>query len=191
MHTLSFRMTTHPPAGTTEPKRETQIRPVFRFAPSPNGRLHLGHAYAALVNLELARKAGGVMLLRIEDIDTARCTEANCAAMLRDLEWIGFEWDREPLRQSERFAAYRDALENLLGEGLAYPALLSRRQIAEAVERVTKQVDHWSGGTRIGHCLGVLKADFSRFLHAKSTLIMISDGCDLGELDLLEETSEN
>ena len=64
---------------------------------------------------------------------------------------------------------------------------ISRKEFIEAVEHVTKQVDHWSGGTRIGHCLGVLKTDFSRLLHTKSTFIMISDGCDLGELDLLEE----
>ena len=78
-------------------------RPVFRFAPSPNGLLHLGHAYSALVNLALAREAGGVMLLRIEDIDLARCTPENEAMMLEDLAWIGFEWDAPPRRQSDCF----------------------------------------------------------------------------------------
>lgn len=102
---------------------------TFRFAPSPNGLLHLGHAYSALLNLDLARAAGARMLLRIEDIDTVRCTPANEKMMLEDLEWIGFEWDEPPLRQSGRFDFYRDALDALAEEGLVYPARLSRGEI--------------------------------------------------------------
>lgn len=118
-------------------------QPVFRFAPSPNGALHLGHAYSALVNLRLARKAGGRLLLRIEDIDRERCTPALEGRMLRDLEWIGFEWDEPPLRQSDRFDAYRAVLDDLLEAGLVYPATLSRSQIRAAVARMIEQGAVW------------------------------------------------
>lgn len=104
-------------------------RPVFRFAPSPNGRLHLGHALSALLNLKMAREAGGVMLLRIEDIDRVRCTPKLEALMLADLEWIGFEWDAPPRRQSEHFDEYRAALDGLEERALVYPAFMSRGQI--------------------------------------------------------------
>ena len=108
-------------------------QPIFRFAPSPNGRLHLGHAYSALLNLRMARATGGRMLLRIEDTDTVRCTPAHERAMLEDLEWIGFEWDEPPLRQSEHFDRYRDFAETLQIENLAYPAFMSRSEIRERV----------------------------------------------------------
>jgi len=108
-------------------------KPIFRFAPSPNGELHLGHAYSALLNLKIARDAGGKMLLRIEDIDTVRCTPELETQMLKDLEWIGFEWDEEPLRQSERFDAYRGVLDQLLEKELIYPATLSRSDIRTMV----------------------------------------------------------
>ncbi|HSO47859.1 MAG TPA: tRNA glutamyl-Q(34) synthetase GluQRS [Rhizobiaceae bacterium] len=104
-------------------------RPIFRFAPSPNGRLHLGHALSALLNLKMAREAGGVMLLRIEDIDRVRCTPKLEAMMLADLEWIGFEWDEPPRRQSMHFAQYKAALDELQSRALVYPAFLSRAQI--------------------------------------------------------------
>jgi glutamyl-Q tRNA(Asp) synthetase len=104
-------------------------RPAFRFAPSPNGMLHLGHAYSALLNLQMARSAGGRMLLRIEDIDRVRCTPKLVSMMLSDLEWVGFEWDEEPRRQSEHFEAYGGTLADLYGRGLVYPSFLSRSQI--------------------------------------------------------------
>lgn len=122
-----------------EAGRPENDKPVFRFAPSPNGLLHLGHAYSALLNLATARAVGGRMLLRIEDIDTVRCTPAHERRMLVDLEWIGFEWDAAPRRQSEHFDDYRAALDDLLAEGLVYPATLSRgearRRIAMAESR--------------------------------------------------------
>ncbi|MEZ5791223.1 MAG: tRNA glutamyl-Q(34) synthetase GluQRS [Nitratireductor sp.] len=118
-------------------------QPVFRFAPSPNGLLHLGHAYSALINLAMAREAGGTMLLRIEDIDTARCTPARLSMMLEDLEWIGFEWDEAPRRQSDHFDAYRSAIDDLLDEELAYPALLSRSQIRQRVAEAESEGAVW------------------------------------------------
>jgi glutamyl-Q tRNA(Asp) synthetase len=118
------------------------IRPVFRFAPSPNGMLHLGHAYSALLNLRMARSAGGRMLLRIEDIDRVRCTPKLVSMMLSDLEWLGFEWDEEPRRQSEHFDVYARALTELEHRGLAYPSFLSRTQIRGiAAERPGWPVD--------------------------------------------------
>ena len=102
---------------------------VFRFAPSPNGFLHLGHARSALVNQRLAAECGGRMLLRLEDIDTARCTPALEAAVLEDLRWIGFRWDEPPRRQSEHFAFYRDALARLQTRGLVRPGYMSRAEL--------------------------------------------------------------
>jgi len=104
-------------------------RPIFRFAPSPNGLLHLGHAYSALLNLEMARSSGGKMLLRIEDIDRVRCTPKLVSMMLEDLDWIGFEWDEEPRQQSQHFAEYEAALKSLDAMGLVYPAFMSRSEI--------------------------------------------------------------
>jgi len=106
---------------------------ALRFAPSPNGRLHLGHAYCAMLNLKLARSLGATMLLRIEDIDRQRCTPQNESAMLRDLEWIGFEWDREPIRQSQRMDAYGEALAQLRDREMLYPSYLSRSEIRAIV----------------------------------------------------------
>src|SRR3984893_18309274 len=87
--------------------------PVFRFAPSPNGYLHLGHAYSALLNFDLARQAGGRFLLRIEDIDATRCKPEFETAIYQDLAWLGVGWEEPLRRQSAHFAFYRDALERL------------------------------------------------------------------------------
>jgi glutamyl-Q tRNA(Asp) synthetase len=107
--------------------------PVFRFAPSPNGYLHLGHAYSALLNFDLARRSGGRFLLRIEDIDVTRCKPEFETAIYQDLAWLGIAW-REPVRrQSEHFAAYRAAVEKLSAQGLVYPGFESRAEIARMV----------------------------------------------------------
>ena len=82
--------------------------PVFRFAPSPNGYLHLGHAYSALLNFDLARQTGGRFLLRIEDIDATRCRPAFEAAIYDDLAWLGLRWELPVRRQSEHLADYRE-----------------------------------------------------------------------------------
>ena len=88
--------------------------PVFRFAPSPNGYLHLGHAFSALLNHDLARDTGGRFLLRIEDIDTTRCRPEFETAIYEDLAWLGIAWETPVRRQSDHLAAYRDALDKLL-----------------------------------------------------------------------------
>jgi glutamyl-Q tRNA(Asp) synthetase len=107
--------------------------PVFRFAPSPSGYLHLGHAYSALINADLARAAGGRLLLRIEDIDTARCRPEYEVAIYEDLAWLGIEWERPVRRQSEHLDDYRAALRRLEAERLIYPSFESRAEIARLV----------------------------------------------------------
>jgi glutamyl-Q tRNA(Asp) synthetase len=102
---------------------------TFRFAPSPNGPLHLGHAYSALLNQALAKRAGGRLLLRIEDIDRERCRPQFEAAMIDDLAWLGIGWDAPPIRQSDRFDRYGEALDRLVAAGLVYPAFMSRAEI--------------------------------------------------------------
>ncbi|MFZ1815101.1 MAG: tRNA glutamyl-Q(34) synthetase GluQRS [Rhizobiaceae bacterium] len=118
-------------------------QPVFRFAPSPNGLLHLGHAYSALLNLRFAREAGGRMLLRIEDLDTQRCTPVNERMMLEDLEWLGFEWDAEPRRQSRHSDEYGAAMDALMERSLAYPSAMSRAQIRRLVEEKSSLASPW------------------------------------------------
>jgi glutamyl-Q tRNA(Asp) synthetase len=107
--------------------------PVFRFAPSPNGYLHLGHALSALLNFDMARAMGGRFLLRIEDIDATRCRPAFETAIYEDLAWLGLAWEQPVRRQSEHVAAYRDALERLTAMGLVYPSFESRAEIARMV----------------------------------------------------------
>lgn len=108
----------------------SMTQPVFRFAPSPNGELHLGHAYAALVDFALAQSAGGRFLLRIEDIDRTRCRPEYEAGIYRDLAWLGLAWEEPVRRQSEHFADYAAALARLDTMGLVYPAFLTRAEIA-------------------------------------------------------------
>ncbi|MET0924731.1 MAG: tRNA glutamyl-Q(34) synthetase GluQRS [Xanthobacteraceae bacterium] len=112
--------------------------PVFRFAPSPNGHLHLGHALSALNNFDLARAAGGRFLLRIEDIDAARCRPDYEQAIYDDLAWLGVTWEEPVRRQSAHFDDYRAALARLDALGLVYPSFESRGEIARLVaERET------------------------------------------------------
>jgi glutamyl-Q tRNA(Asp) synthetase len=106
------------------------MTPVFRFAPSPNGYLHLGHACSALLNFGLARHTGGRFLLRIEDIDPTRCKPEFETAIYEDLAWLGIAWEEPVRRQSQHLADYRDAVEKLSAEGLVYPSFESRREIA-------------------------------------------------------------
>lgn len=107
--------------------------PVFRFAPSPNGYLHLGHAYSALLNFDLARRCGGTFLLRIEDIDATRCKPEFETAIYEDLAWLGISWQQPVRRQSAHFSDYRGALEKLSALGLVYPSFESRAEIARLV----------------------------------------------------------
>ena len=107
---------------------------VTRFAPSPTGLLHLGHAYAAIFAWRRARDAGGRFLLRIEDIDAGRCRDDFVGAILDDLAWLGLDWDGTVRRQSEHLADYRAALDRLAEAGLIYPCFCTRADIARALD---------------------------------------------------------
>jgi len=107
--------------------------PVFRFAPSPNGFLHLGHALSALLNADMARVAGGRLLLRIEDVDETRCRPEYEVAVYEDLAWLGLAWEEPVRRQSQHYDDYRVALGWLEQRGLIYPSFESRAEIAALV----------------------------------------------------------
>lgn len=106
---------------------------VTRFAPSPTGHLHLGHAHSALFAWRLAREAGGRFLLRIEDIDPARCRPDFTAAILEDLAWLGLDWDGEVRVQSAHLPEYRGTLDALAARGLLYPCFCTRAEIAREI----------------------------------------------------------
>ena len=116
-------------------------RPVLRFAPSPNGELHLGHALSAWVGSDMARRLGGRFLLRIEDIDIARCRESYISQMYEDLHWLGISWEEPVLRQSERFVTYGRASDMLLKLGLLYPCFATRSEITEATKANPNALD--------------------------------------------------
>jgi glutamyl-Q tRNA(Asp) synthetase len=116
-------------------------RPVFRFAPSPNGELHLGHALSALFGWEAARVARGRFLLRIEDIDTGRSRPEYVAGIFEDLRWLGLTWEEPVLLQSTRFAAYAEAARRLEAMGLLYPCFATRAEIEAAATGGAKDPD--------------------------------------------------
>jgi len=109
---------------------------VTRFAPSPNGPLHLGHAYAAVVAHDLARARGGRFLLRIEDIDGERSRAELAGEFEADLAWLGLAWDGPTLHQSDRLAAYAQAAQRLKAMGLLYPCQCTRAEVAEAATQM-------------------------------------------------------
>jgi glutamyl-Q tRNA(Asp) synthetase len=121
----------HEPLHSIKPGPPS-VQPVFRFAPSPNGELHLGHAYSALLDFELCRRAGGRFLLRIEDIDPIRSRREFEEGIYRDLAWLGLEWEEPVRRQSEHMNDYRAATGRLGDIGLVYPSFMSRAEIAAA-----------------------------------------------------------
>ena len=124
---------------------------VTRFAPSPTGRLHLGHAYSASLGHARARAGGGQFLLRIEDLDPARSRPEFIAGIKEDLRWIGIGWDGEPLVQSERTVVYAEALERLKLRGLVYPCFCTRADIAASLS-----APHGDAGSSYpGSCRGL------------------------------------
>lgn len=115
----------------------------LRFAPSPNGYLHLGHIYSMHLNREFADLMGAECLLRVEDIDLARSKAEYVTAVFEDLAWMGFSWPEPVLRQSSRFDAYRAALHHLQVQELVYPAFLSRKQIKQVVSEYERKGQDW------------------------------------------------
>ncbi|MGB0440883.1 MAG: glutamate--tRNA ligase family protein, partial [Paracoccaceae bacterium] len=110
------------------------VKHIERFAPSPTGHLHLGHAYSALIAWNAAQQAGGQFRLRIEDIDTARSRPEYEQDIFDDLHWLGLTWPKPVMRQSDRFAAYAAALNQFTEMGLTYPCTCTRKDILAATE---------------------------------------------------------
>ena len=119
-----------------------------RFAPSPSGRMHLGNLWSCLLAWLAARSQGGRMVLRLEDLDPDRCTQDWCSQVMRDLEWLGLDWDNEPVYQSRRTDIYRSAFAQLEERGLIYPCYCTR------AERLAASAPHRSDGVVIydGRC---------------------------------------
>ncbi len=137
---------------------------VTRFAPSPTGPLHLGHAYSALLAHDMARAEGGVFLLRIEDIDPQRCKREWEAQLIDDLGWLGITWDSEPHRQSERLPVYQQALDSLWQRGLLYPCTCTRRDIEGALSAPQEGVAFPAGADGLiypGTCRDTLQLERS------------------------------
>jgi glutamyl-Q tRNA(Asp) synthetase len=132
---------------------------ITRFAPSPTGLLHLGHAFSAW----FAREAGERCLLRIEDLDASRCRPEFEAALFEDLDWLGIQFDGEVMRQSERHAAYQSALDELIGEGLVYPCFCTRREAAELAQ-MTSAPHGPDGPIYPGACRGLDEESRARAL---------------------------
>ena len=130
---------------------------ITRFAPSPTGRLHLGHAYSAITAHDFARAQGGRFLLRIEDIDTTRCRPEYEQAIFDDLEWLGLTWETPIRRQSDHFADYAEALEKLRALGVLYRCFRTRSEIAEASASAPQAGD--PTGAQDAPILGPISAD--------------------------------
>lgn len=121
---------------------------VTRFAPSPTGRLHLGHAYSAWLAWERAQEASGTFLLRLEDIDHTRVRERFYQEIEQDLHWLGIRWSGEPLRQLNRLAAYEKALQSLRDLGLVYPCFCTRKELAMSAPQQGDGVQLYAGTCR-------------------------------------------
>lgn len=136
---------------------------VTRFAPSPTGYLHLGHAYSALFGYEAARFSGGRFLLRIEDIDRQRCRSEFEQGIYEDLTWLGIQWDGHVRRQSEHLEVYQAALDELVGLGVVYPCFCSRKQIRLEVEQAGR-APHGPSGEALypGICREIDRAEGER-----------------------------
>ncbi len=133
---------------------------LTRFAPSPTGELHLGHAYSAVLAHNAARDAGGKFLIRIDDIDGSRSREEYVDASLADLAWLGIDWDGDPVRQSARIVAYAAALGNLRARGLVYPCFCTRADIAASLSAPHGP----SGAIYPGTCRDLSEAERTRRL---------------------------
>ncbi len=128
---------------------------VTRFAPSPTGHLHLGHAHSALAGWHAARAAGGRFLLRIEDIDRQRCRPEYEAAIFEDLAWLGLDWEEPVRRQSEHMADYRAALDRLEALGVLYPCFCTRKEVAAEIARSGEAPQGPGGPLYGGRCRGL------------------------------------
>jgi len=131
---------------------------ITRFAPSPTGYLHLGHAASALAGWVAAKNAGGRFILRVEDIDTQRCRPAFEAAIYEDLAWLGLDWEQPVRRQSEHMADYLSALQRLEALGVIYSCFCSRKEIEAEIAAATHAPHGPEGPLYPGTCRGLLAA---------------------------------
>ena len=155
-----------------------------RFAPSPTGRLHLGHAFSAIRAHDLARADRGTFLLRIEDIDGTRSRPEHVATIMADLAWLGLTWDGPVVLQSERLGVYAAALARLRGEGLLYPCFCTRAEIAEAMS-----APHGAAAIYPGTCRGVDARDRMDEPHCwrlDMTAAVAAAGARAGPLDWID-----
>ena len=144
-----------------------QVNRVFRFAPSPNGYLHLGHGYSALLNHIMAHRTGGKLLLRMEDIDPARCRPEYAAAIEEDLRWLGVGWKGPVRRQSDHLAFYAANLADLVGRDLAFPCFCTRGTIQTALAgRPDWPADPDGTPLYPGTCRGLSRAERDRRIAA-------------------------
>jgi len=139
---------------------------VTRFAPSPTGPLHLGHAHSALFAAKCAKDAGGRFRLRIEDIDSGRCRPEFIDAIFADLEWLGLEWERPVRRQSEHMEDYRTALDRLAARGLLYPCFCTRQAIQAEIARAGHAPHGPDGFLYPGTCRTLSAAERARRIDA-------------------------
>ena len=139
---------------------------VTRFAPSPTGHLHLGHAFSALIARDAAARAGGRFLLRIEDIDQGRCRPEFAEAISQDLAWLGIAWEEPVRRQSEHFDDYARALDRLAAAGLVYPCFCTRREIQAEIAAAGNAPHGLDGPVYPGTCRGLAAAERDRRIAA-------------------------
>ena len=142
---------------------ETKNKVVGRFAPSPSGRMHLGNLWSCLLAWLSARSAGGGMVLRLEDLDPDRCKKEYCEQVMWDLEWLGLDWDGEPMWQSRRTEAYAEAFRQLEEQGLIYPCYCTR------AERLSASAPHRSDGVQVydGRCLRLTPEEREEFARTR------------------------
>jgi glutamyl-Q tRNA(Asp) synthetase len=155
---------------------------VTRFAPSPTGRLHLGHAYSALVANHAAREAGGRFLLRMEDIDYGRCRAEFDTAIIDDLAWLGLDWEQPVRRQSEHMDDYRQALDRLQTMGMLYPCFCTRREIQAEIADAGQAPHGPDGPLYPGTCRSLDAASRDREMEAGKPFVL--------RLDTVQATEE-
>ena len=148
---------------------------VTRFAPSPTGYLHLGHAHSALIGWRAARRAGGRFLLRLEDIDQTRCRPEFAPAILDDLAWLGLDWDGPVRVQSEHFSDYRAALDRLEGAALLYPCFCTRAAIKAEMARAVAAPHGPEGPLYPGTCRALEPAERARRMAAGESFALRLD----------------
>jgi glutamyl-Q tRNA(Asp) synthetase len=148
---------------------------VTRFAPSPTGRLHLGHAYSALVANHAAREAGGRFLLRMEDIDYGRCRAEFDTAIIDDLAWLGLDWEQPVRRQSEHMDDYRQALDRLQTMGMLYPCFCTRREIQAEIADAGQAPHGPDGPLYPGTCRSLDAASRDREMEAGKPFVLRLD----------------